>query len=691
MSEYIVTSPTGQKFKVNAPEGATQAQVLEYAQSQFKRKSVPREVVKPDPIPFAARAGRGAMDFIDRLTQLTIAGMEKTGFVSEGTGDRATQAMHEDQLRYEADRQAAADGNAGFDGARLLGNIGMQSPLALLPGGKGFLGRMKAGAIQGGMSGALQFDPSNSLMGSLRNTALGAGTGAVVSPVAGYLGDKLAQGIRYSLGRLRGLRTSQDLQTVAQQVIDEVPTDQLSLESKATLLSEAQEQISRTGSLDADALARKANLLANDVTPTKSMVTRNPADWSRERNLQKLGQSQDDNLAALGRRLTDIYSANDRALANRLDFIGRDLPRGRTQEAYGAAVMESIGDLADTSQKEVGRLYNEVEQKFGSQLASDAKQLKSVLEELRDNAYSEKLVTSVSNRLKRFGMLDNEGNLTANTLTVKQAEELRKFVNTLPNDFGKRQIVNAIDQDVLGGFGDDAFKAARSAAAGRKGMLENPATQKALSALGELSEGKTAQNFIRTQVVNAADRDVNTLMATIEKMEAGPRNEALGALRAGVMSYLRDKAINESSGKFSGSAFNKALGEVGAPKLQQIFGTQMARELRSLGKAALDSTYEPAYSAVNTSNTAPALLTLMRGGRGLVGLDVPFINEVTEQALARSAYGKQLSQVLAAPPTSPLPPLNPRASEMLGLLGPSLTPAANAALDQKRKKTNANR
>jgi len=65
------------------------------------------------------------------------------------------------------------------------------------------------------------------------------------------------------------------------------------------------------------ALSRKANLLANDVTPIKSMVTRNPQDWARERKVAKL-TGPDEEIAGKAGELMDVYRANDEALAGRL-------------------------------------------------------------------------------------------------------------------------------------------------------------------------------------------------------------------------------------------------------------------------------------------------------------------------------------------------------------------------------------
>lgn len=51
MARYEVTAPNGQKFEINAPDGATQDQVMAYAQQQFAQSaaiSQPSEMVSPD-------------------------------------------------------------------------------------------------------------------------------------------------------------------------------------------------------------------------------------------------------------------------------------------------------------------------------------------------------------------------------------------------------------------------------------------------------------------------------------------------------------------------------------------------------------------------------------------------------------------------------------------------------------------
>jgi len=47
MPRYEITSPSGQRFEISAPPGATQEQVLEYAQQQFAQQEAPRPTPQP--------------------------------------------------------------------------------------------------------------------------------------------------------------------------------------------------------------------------------------------------------------------------------------------------------------------------------------------------------------------------------------------------------------------------------------------------------------------------------------------------------------------------------------------------------------------------------------------------------------------------------------------------------------------
>lgn len=647
-----------------------------------------------------ARVGRGAKDITQGLTQRMLqglsvlpkekpsilelrayAGPEEQGLTDEELRKRFeaadpaagyTARVNDELALYDKGRQAQG---GGFDTARVLGNVAATAPAALVaPASATVLGRAGQGALAGGLSGGVNFNPSGLLWDAARGMAVGGVTGAVLGPVAGYLGDKAASGAQKLIGHFRGKEAT------AKDILRDVPDIARTPPSaQPGLIQEAQEQLIQTGKLNSEQLSRKANLIAQGVTPTRSMVTRSPKDWSRERNLQKLAANSDEQLSGIGQDLTGIYQSNDRALASRLRQL---TPTAGTQEAHGMTVMRSLDDLAKASQQEVSALYKGVRALQGDQLASDARQLVTTLDSLKDNAYSEKLITSVNNRLKRYGMLDETGNLTNSTLTVTQAEELRKFVNMLPNDFGKRDIIKAIDADVLSGAGSDAFAAAREAAGARFAMLDNPATQRALGAWGELAQGKTAQQFIQSQVIDASTQDVKALLKTLDQIpNATRRARAHSALRSGVMEYLEGKAVNPTSGQFSGAGLSKAFRQIGEGKLHAILGPKRLTELRQVMRAGVDATYQPPYAAVNYSNTAPALASWLGRTGAVPGFGPLMVPRLLERGAARMGYQRQFADAMGARSELLLPALPPYLQKGFGLLSPLAPPTAVAVLN----------
>lgn len=640
--------------------------------------------IAPDAPGALARVGRGAVDVKEGVQQRILQGVRKLPTPDVSIQELRAYASPEEQRLSDADLMAkyqstdiaqdftdrANDERAlyekgrgpdpGFDAWRMVGNIAASSPAMLIGrSGPGIINRAIQGAMQGGAAGATQFSEKNSAGEVIKDTALGAGIGAVAAPVVGAIADKTGAAIASARARSAGVTASIRGLTQPAAIINQVPEMAgLPDEQLQPLLREAQDYIARTGELDAAQFARKANLIRQGLQPTKAMVTRNARDWSIEENLRRAGtNSTDDVLGTTAQNLTDLRTSNDAALAERLRSFGRGGPAG-SQEAQGQRVMEALDDLATASQRQVSDLYDTVRQTSGDQLASDARNLANTLDDLRDNTYAEKLVSSVSNKLRRFGMLDADGNLTNQSLTVTQAEELRKFVNTLPNDYGKRDIIRAIDSDVMLGFGSDAFSSARGAAQQRFRMLGNPATQRALDALGELAQGKNAQGFIRNHVVNAPAQDLRSLMSTLSNLPADRAAGATSAIRSGVLDHLEQAAVNVNSGQFSGANFNKALEKIGNEKLAMVFGDDLP-QLQQFARAALDATYAPPYSAVNYSNSGTLLASLgdrfaksMSYGRAtpLVG---PMI-EMGKQISAQNARQQALAQALAAQIDTPV-------------------------------------
>lgn len=135
MPSFVVTSPTGDKFRINAPEGATEEQAIEYAKTQFSQPEAPEtdvnkiraQVEAEHPMPEATmieQFGRGMMDVYQGFKQLTMNIADKLG-ESTAADDYNEQLKKEINL-YEKN-------NPEFQIARLAG--GIATPLSLVPAG----------------------------------------------------------------------------------------------------------------------------------------------------------------------------------------------------------------------------------------------------------------------------------------------------------------------------------------------------------------------------------------------------------------------------------------------------------------------------------------------------------------------------------------------------------------------------
>lgn len=646
----------------------------------------------PEKPPLLARIGRGSQDVVDRLAQLTVAGGEKLGVYPKGLGDIMTQQMNAENARYEEARGP----DPGMDVARFGGNAAMQAPLALISRGKSIPAMMGSGAVSGGLSGLLTYDPTNTAAGTAKNTATGAFVGTVMNPAMSFLGNKASEAFTALTGRFKGLMPAAKARVEPTVLMNDVPElAKLPGPQQQELMQDAIDQVRKSGNYDAAALARKANMILQGVTPTKSMVTRSPRDWTIERNLQKMSGNPDERLSSVGEEFTSIYQQNDQALTNTLRGKSQGLPTG-TQEALGERAMKGVKGYADDAQREVGKAYDAV---HGEDIINPPpnalveRLFSADLQDIEDPAVKT-VIKTVENRLKRNGIIKTEPTvgpdgsynfeLTGKGMTAKQTEELRKLLNGLdtPGNAGrvKSQIIRSIDESTTREGGQDVYGAARAQAAQRFDMLDNPATQRALNTLGELEQGKTAQNFIQSQVVNAADQDIAALTKTL----AGDK-EALDSLQAGVLQYLESKAINPNSGQFSGANLNRALIDIGQNKLKLILGDK-ADELWSLSRAALDATYQPPYAAVNHSNTAPMLLNATTNLR-----KIPIVgNLVTDEAQAAikaSGAKNQLADALLAKGDAPMPAESPQVRRLVEALRAAAAPTSVSAIDQRRKAT----
>jgi len=194
MPRYQITAPDGKAWEVNAPEGATQDQVLEYAKSQWSKSQPeaaqpqPRKPLVDDPGFFNSlligtgrtfdRVGKG-MEQLYYAGRSALSGPDTTSLV---TGGKNQWDLKLDQLKQEA---AIDDGvYKPLQEARPWATgIGEALPSLVIPGGGGTtLGaNMLRMAVAGAAPGALEYGSTKERLG---RAAVGATAGASV-PLAG--------------------------------------------------------------------------------------------------------------------------------------------------------------------------------------------------------------------------------------------------------------------------------------------------------------------------------------------------------------------------------------------------------------------------------------------------------------------------------------------------------------------------
>lgn len=239
MPQYIVTSPDGKKFRITAPDGASQEDVLAYAQQQFSAQPKPSLAQSNpgeyDPSSQEYQAKYGAtsgMTWGDKFS----AGVGKS-LVDTGRGIMQLGAMAADavaprapsmsqlisgqdpsrsaEVQQEVDAAAQRDAALMNTGAGVTGNVLGQMAQFAIPGGyvaRG--GKLAARVARGAGFGAAvaNTQPVTSDQSRLTNTAIGAAGGGAGEAAAAGIGrlaaaasDKIAPEVAKLAQRAREL------------------------------------------------------------------------------------------------------------------------------------------------------------------------------------------------------------------------------------------------------------------------------------------------------------------------------------------------------------------------------------------------------------------------------------------------------------------------------------------------------
>lgn len=192
MPTFEVTSPDGKTWEVNAPAGATQAQVLAYARQQWEARSAPPKSDAPSALGsdmenFKAATGKAMVDTARRAGQLVRGLNPIWGYSADYWGLPGSQSDIDEAKKRDRELM---DTKAGIAGS-VAGNL----PLAVMSApmsGASLAGQAAAGAGTAFLTQPVASDESALLS-------------PVVGGAAGLGGGLLARGARALYGGAKGL------------------------------------------------------------------------------------------------------------------------------------------------------------------------------------------------------------------------------------------------------------------------------------------------------------------------------------------------------------------------------------------------------------------------------------------------------------------------------------------------------
>lgn len=600
MAKYQITGPDGKSFEVTAPDSATQADVMKYAQSQMQAK--PAEMVKPDKPTALERVGRGTADVTEGLKQIYLRG--KDAVTGGNEGDAYTKQKTEEIARYDAGR------GDGVDWWRLGGDV-----LATLPAMAATRGtvslplRAVQSGAQGGAVSGLMFTPEGGskagqvAMGAAFGTAIPYGFEAlrkVISPVISKFTSAAATPAAleaHITAELRGKGV--DPANVSRQVMDQLVTD-------------AQQALKTGGEVSPEMLARKADILAVDGQPFKAALSRNPRDWQQFQNTASI--------PGVGDKLVVLKEQNALALTDALRRVSQG---GKTAYEVGESVFETVGRKENEMQRAVGQLYRKADEEFGKAMTSQPTNLLKAAEDLSIRADADPIITTIKRYMTKRGIMDAEGAVKPEGyLSLKESEELRKLIRDVSwnkdrsvRDIGSK-LINALDDDVFSAFPQGSpFLAARQAAKAKFDEFSSRSLQ-------GIMEGKVAPERIVDKMVFTKGgidelRSLQKVLTTGSKEQIERGDAVMADIKGAVIDKLLMKATGATSADevagraFSGRNFAKALEGIDWQKLNLIFTPKEAETLRQIQRASKALTEEVPYSDVNYSRTGAVIADLI--------------------------------------------------------------------------------
>lgn len=661
MPRYEVTSPDGKRWEVEAPEGATQDQVLAYAQQQFASQQKPAQQMSMQQ-PAAVQAGesmRSGLREIPRQAGLTGRyALEGIGSAFDLLGGPAAAIINNTEIARLAGLPKISGQPFGNSARAIANAIGLPEPEGATERVIGDAARMVASAGTGaGVASALGRGASGVAQNVAQRMAANPGTQAVSAAAAGgaggsvreagggpweQFGASLLAGVAAPLGMSAARNTFEAVanalksRAMPTQELDArlsfelgkagVSWQDLGAAVKMQLREDAKKAVVSGQPLDAAALRRLADYRNIGATPLLGDITQDPNILTQQRNLAKQ-LANTPNFS--GANLPNIDNANARRVISTLEGASKS-----TDDAFttGQRVIGSVQARDAAMKAQESALYGAARDSSGRALPLDRGAfLNEAFGNLAQNnkmAFLPEPVAKVLNQLGAGKVKVNgqEFDVPFDVNSIDQLKTMLATASRSTQDGNAKAAIKAV-RDALenvqprapaaGGqqlatqaqaaslrAGDtaggalEAFDAARSFARSRRQWQESAKFIE--DALG----GASPDSFVKKHVIGA---DVGELSKLRDAFAKSP--DVLESVRKQLASHILERGRTDGDTvKFSSAGMQDALKAIGDRKLSLFFSPDEIQQLRSAVNVGRYMQAQPIGSAVNNSNTAGAVL-----------------------------------------------------------------------------------
>lgn len=377
--------------------------------------------------------------------------------------------------------------------------------------------------------------------------------------------------------------------------------------------------------INPEAVRRLADFRLTGTTPTRGTITLDPVQITREQNLAKMGaNSTDEGLQGLAR----VQNQNNARLIENLNTLGAG--RGDPMRAGSSTVERVLGRDA-TLQQNVSQLYRAARDMPGGDIPLRRDQIvTNIYDRLsRENKLaflpkevSDMIDTISAGTITRNGQqfdvpfdartLDNlmttiataqrgtrDGNVRAALSIVRNAIDDTP-ITPVKAEFGGNQLVTEAGARFLRESDEQAPQFMEALNRARAAARERFAWQESSRPVAAILDGAEPDKLVQRFLVGGSVSDARALA----------QNGDPAALRDALLNHLKSKAVSGASdevAKFSQSAFNKAMRDIGEDKLRIFLSPEEIAQLQANGRVASYMQVQPVGSAVNNSNSGALL------------------------------------------------------------------------------------